>query len=281
MIKSFGTDSEFFLFDKLGEFVPAYHVTSGTKEKHEVIMEDSEYGTVAVHWDNVALEITVDPIMLDDVIVSDIENEITQYLEFVNKSVSDWVKKKGLVLSYDPIISLPKMVELDDEANIFGCEPDYNVYLNGEENESPSPVKAKGFRTAGAHFHFGMYITDSDVRDNLIMHLDRNMWEFERSLFSTEEINKSKKRRSLYGSAGSYRDKPYGFEYRVSSPLAYKQPPRLANMIAYAIHKASLGEHVSPIDNIFYAKELNGLSTLQTKPTGIEIFDELEVTLHA
>ena len=259
MIKSFGTDSEFFLYDEEDNFVPAYNVTKGTKDEHEVILEDSKYGTVSVHWDNVALEVTADPLFVDNLPPYLIPVKIANYLGFVYRSVHDWANQKGLRISLSPVVHLDKMTALDDEANIFGCEPDFNVYLNGEQNPSPSPSKAKGLRTAGAHFHFGLIDVDNrELKNNLILNLDRSVYSYEYGILNSSAIKDSHTRRSLYGMAGSYRDKEYGIEYRVASPLAYKDLNFLSNELFNAIVNTASGVKNKPEHNKIVVNYLNG-----------------------
>ena len=86
----------------------------------------------------------------------------------------------------------------------FGCSPDLNVYT-GMENESPE-VQG-GFRTFGGHIHVG----GDNLPPDLVAAMDIYL-----GLWSVV-MDSDTRRRSLYGKAGAYRKKPYGYEYRVLS----------------------------------------------------------------
>lgn len=229
--KTFGTDSEFFVYDKDDNFVPAYRITKGNKDEHEPIAETS-YGEVCVHWDNVALEVTCPPVPLKSVI--HYKHDITEYLSAIKYELESWLSKKDMKLSHSPVIHIDKSVMFDQEANIFGCEPDFNAYTLSR-NESPSPMKAKTLRTAGAHFHFGLEVINDYTVINSIRSLDYEAFAL-LNMLSAKNRELELERRKLYGKAGAYRLKPYGFEYRTFSPLVFSKLGIMSGRIAARLH---------------------------------------------
>src|SRR5690554_3602876 len=98
-IASFGTDSEFFVTDKkTGTLVPAYRFLKGTKEEPQYI-NTCLYGNVYVHSDNVALEVTADPLIHDGDLSP---NLIINYLYEVEKTLRYWLAEnyRNYQLSY-------------------------------------------------------------------------------------------------------------------------------------------------------------------------------------
>lgn len=92
------------------------------------------------------------------------------------------------------------------EANIFGCEPDYNAWT-GKAN--PRPFSNNKFiRSAGGHVH----VETSYRPDQVIRSMDLFL-----GVPSVLMDKDGEERRQLYGKAGAYRKKPYGAEYRTLS----------------------------------------------------------------
>ena len=158
-------------------------------------------------------------------------------------SLSDWVdyhsqaiKQIECVLPEGHGILFDATTEYDDlisdNSKIFGCDPDMSAW-SGRKNQSPSPGKAGNMRTCGGHIHVGV---DGVDKASLIKWMDILLGM--PSLF----METDRKRRKLYGKAGSYRDKSYGVEYRALSNFwaqttdgmewAYNQTMRAVEMSA-------------------------------------------------
>jgi hypothetical protein len=228
-----GTDSEFFLFEReTNKFVPAYRITKGTKSNPERIYSKNNF-EVFVHWDNVALEVTASPVEYNPD-----EPDIKSYLHRVYTILKNWLSAThpDLYISTQPVVEIDKEILFDEEAGIFGCEPDFNIWTM-KENPPPSPVKAGYKRTAGAHLHFGMdEITDETV-SRLVKTLDEYMAACTFVYIPIPYKQMEEERRSLYGMAGSFRLKPYGVEYRVLSPTLFDN---LSPFDTYLIRAISL-----------------------------------------
>jgi len=105
-------------------------------------------------------------------------------------------------------VSFPEEELNTPEAQLFGCEPDYNAWT---KKINPKPVtEDENLRSAGGHIHVG-----SDVAKRDAIAVIRAM-----DLFlgvPSVAMDKGTLRRKLYGKAGSFRPKPYGAEYRTLS----------------------------------------------------------------
>ena len=89
---------------------------------------------------------------------------------------------------------------LHPQANIFGCEPDYDGYNQGRVRGSPPDFGRRRF--FGGHIHL-------DGPFNCPLHIAACFLD----VFLADTMSYSS-RTSWYGSPGVYRPKPYGIEYR-------------------------------------------------------------------
>jgi len=106
-----------------------------------------------------------------------------------------------------------------DEAKLFGCSPDFNAYTE-MENEKPDG-ESTNLRSAGFHIHIGYDNNDIDTSVQLVKYLDLYLG------VPAVIDDPDKKRRSLYGKAGSFRLTPYGVEYRSLSSAMMKDKKTL------------------------------------------------------
>lgn len=85
--------------------------------------------------------------------------------------------------------------------NVFGCEPSYNAYLNGEKNYVDKSI-FPNMRTCGTHIHVGF---DGDLSDE---DLYRFIFCMEKCVgLESLKIDKEFIRREMYGKPGEYRKK--------------------------------------------------------------------------
>jgi hypothetical protein len=115
---------------------------------------------------------------------------------------------------------------LDEEAQQFGCEPDYDAW-EVMMNEPPSPEDPT-FRSCGAHIHVGCeegdenaFLLEFEGKLRVVRTMDLFHGVISTILDNSEP---AVKRRKLYGKAGSHRPKEYGVEYRVLSNYWLKSP---------------------------------------------------------
>ncbi len=199
-----GCDPEVFVRKKGKKFFrSAYGLNEGTKEKPIRV----DYGAVQV--DGMALEFNIDPASNEDewyhhikCVMDQMEESLPKDLEIVATPVAHFTKAH--------------MAKQPEAAIELGCNPDFNAWKNGEVN--PRPNGDVPFRTGAGHIHFG-WGNDIDITDPqhieaccvLVKALDMTLGPM-CAMFDT-----GAQRRELYGSAGAFRPKTYGCEYRVLS----------------------------------------------------------------
>lgn len=197
VLLTIGSDPEMFLF-KSGVPVSSIGLIPGSKDQPFKI---GEYEYVQV--DNVAIEFNVKPSETPE-----------EFIESLNVCYS-WAKKH--LSAIDPSIEIVPVAStvFDDKelrpraARMFGCDPDFNAWNEGYPNSRPNGPK--NLRSCGGHIHLGISkIGDFDLM-RLVRLLDQEVGMY------TAEICGDERRRLLYGSAGSFRYKSYGLEYRTPS----------------------------------------------------------------
>lgn len=161
----------------------------------------------AVQVDGMALEFNIDP-------AEDEEQFITN-LDTVMGILAKMVPEHELAA--DPVAHFTKeyMSTQPAEALELGCEPDYNAWT-GKENVKPDAKV--NFRTGAGHIHVGV-VEGADIGSKDYFQVccdavkEMDLFLGLPSLFYDEDA----KRRELYGKAGAFRAKSYGFEYRTLS----------------------------------------------------------------
>lgn len=205
-----GTDPELFIINtRTQKIVSAIPFIPGTKEKpfRPNIFTDG----FAVQTDNVLAEFNIPP-------VQNVQDFIT-YLEVMKEYIRQLVKQHNPDLD----ILCQASAELDpielqsDQAKLFGCDPDFNVYTE-DVNIAPK-AKLQNLRTTGMHIHIGFEPTISVDKKLLIIRL-LDLYLGMPAILLDQDI----KRRKLYGKAGCFRLTPYGLEYRVLSGYFLSNP---------------------------------------------------------
>lgn len=193
-----GCDPEAFLMDAQGHLKSSVGLIGGSKTYPLPLPLGDGF---AVQEDNVALEFNIPPAS------SRIEfvDSITKTLAFLTKVVDE---SYGLKINQLSAASFSEK-ELDSPgAQTFGCDPDYNAWTN---SINPRPnADDKSLRSCGGHVHIGYDITKAKAR-SVIQMMDLFLG-VPSVLMDTGEL-----RKQLYGSAGAYREKSYGVEYRTLS----------------------------------------------------------------
>jgi hypothetical protein len=193
-----GADMEVFLqHAQSGEILSAEGHVFGTKQV-PFIMDSSEPGYTC-SLDNVLAEFNIPPAIGPYLFSSYIDKG----LKLLSSHVSKIFKLSIQASAYLP----PKELETEN-AKLFGCEKDYNAWL---EIENEAPVPDGNLRTAGAHVHVGYRIPDPFESVSLVQSMD--LFLGVPSVLMDEDTDRKK----LYGKAGAHRLKPYGVEYRVLS----------------------------------------------------------------
>jgi len=208
MIKNYqiGADIECFLRDKTtGEIVSAEGIVKGTK--HQPFNFDPSNKFYATSLDNVMAEHCIPPVTRSEDFVAGIL-KAKDYLEHLDER---------LCTAYIPCTRMDQKYLETQNAQLFGCEPDFNAWQWGMEN--PRPTSAiSNLRTAGFHVHVGYENPNADTNIDFMKWFD---------LYVTLPgllMEPDNERRELYGKAGAFRHKEYGLESRTLSSFFASTP---------------------------------------------------------
>ena len=189
-----GADPEFFIKKKYGGYTSAVGLIGGSKWEPKKIDEDGH----AILEDNVAVEFNIKPASSFD----EFRSSIHKVLDHIRGILP------GYEFSKESAVSFPQEELMTPEAQMFGCEPDFDAWRECV-NEKPC-ANDKNLRSAGGHIHVG-----SDLAINNPVAVIRAM-----DLFlgvPSTQLDAGTLRRELYGKAGCFRAKSYGVEYRTLS----------------------------------------------------------------
>jgi hypothetical protein len=188
-----GADVEQFIVKKTTHaIVPCVDILPGTKE--------NPYPLGVGYFcqeDNVMAEWNIPP-QVDEI-------EFVWAVENAQDRVGQLLADQGYKLDFDHVSHEFKHMELmTPQAQLIGCEPDYDAYSGGTVRKDPPPLTR--VRNCGGHVHLGG---------------DFNCPDFVAALFAEYYIsvrhphtNVTSERAKWYGLPGIYRPKPYGIEYR-------------------------------------------------------------------
>ncbi len=190
-----GSDPELFL-EKNGEIISSVGLIGGTKHEPRAITDNGH----AVQEDNVAIEYNIPPC----------------------KTVDEWIKEHNFVKDYlDTFtaglgcnLNFSASAELSDEqlnseqAQQFGCEPDFNVWA---QCVNTPPEIGGNLRVCGGHIAIGWDNPTEEVQEQMIKAMDMTVGL--KSLF----LDNDTRRKEMYGKAGCFRFTNFGVEYRVLS----------------------------------------------------------------
>ena len=190
-----GADPELFIRNKYtNKYTSAVGLITGTKDEPTPIDNLGH----AYQVDNVAVEFNIAPAAS----LQDFRASIHKVLDYLRQKLPDYDFSK------ESAVSFPKDELNTPEAQLFGCEPDFDAW-NMIENVKPHADDAN-LRSAGGHIHVG-----SDIAINnpiaVIRALDLHLG------VPSVRLDAGSLRRQLYGKAGSFRFKKYGTEYRTLS----------------------------------------------------------------
>jgi hypothetical protein len=198
-----GADPEVFVKNQDNKFISGYGMIPGTKhEPHPV-----DLGAVQV--DGMALEFNITPANSQEEFLKNIDSVMSRLESMIPEDYHlDIVPHADFGQEYinnQPII-----------AQLLGCEPDFDAY-SGFENDPAYEVP--GLRTAAGHIHVG-WTNRASMEDVIHFSTGCNQAKIMDILLGLPSVlldDNGTKRREMYGSAGSFRPKPYGMEYRVLS----------------------------------------------------------------
>jgi hypothetical protein len=190
-----GADPEMFLREKYtNKYKSAVGLITGTKDKPTPIDNLGH----AYQVDNVAVEFNIAP-----------ADSLPAFRASIHK-VLDYLRTKlpDYDFSQESAVSFPEEELQTPEAQLFGCEPDYDAW-NMIENSKPN-APDRNLRSCGGHIHVGSPLAIDDPV-SVIRALDLHLG------VQSVAMDKGVQRRALYGKAGAFRFKPYGAEYRTLS----------------------------------------------------------------
>lgn len=194
-----GADPEIFLVNQENQLISAVGKIGGTKTKPKPLPIGDGF---AVQEDNVALEYNIPPA---DTIKA-FNGNILRAMSYL----SDYVSTMGLKFVNSSSEQFPMDQLMTSEAITFGCDPDFNAWMDGFRNPRPVADDPQ-LRSCGGHVHIGAkFNTKKDVIE-FTKYCDLFLGVASVIMDGTEQ---SLRRRQLYGQPGSFRYKPFGMEYR-------------------------------------------------------------------
>tara|TARA_R110000822_G_scaffold73853_12_gene177624 strand:+ start:103 stop:906 length:804 start_codon:yes stop_codon:yes gene_type:complete len=197
MIKNIklGADPELFL-ERDGEIISAEGLVGGTKDKPKAISKDGHF----IQEDNVMVEFNIPP--------SETEEQFVDGINFVKDFLVVLASLQNAVLNICASAILNKKWLNTDQAKMFGCDPDFNVWT---KLVNDAPYALTQLRTAGGHIHVGYKDPSMKTSELIVQAMD--------AVLGIESVilDKDDRRKEMYGKAGAFRFKDYGVEYRTLS----------------------------------------------------------------
>lgn len=190
-----GTDPELFLIRDDGKYISAIGLVKGTKTEPHLVKELGD--GFATQTDNVAVEFNVPPASKAE--------EFSKNIDIALRYITKLAKKYDLGLSKVSYAIFDDDQVQSDAAQAIGCDPDFNAYsmtINHKESFSDNG------RSCGGHLSIGYKNPSVKINVEIIKAMDLFL-SIPAVLMDTEE-----RRRTLYGQAGSFRNTPFGLEYR-------------------------------------------------------------------
>jgi len=196
-----GADPEFFIIDaRTGNFVPACGRFGGTKEEPVRYPGKNGYD-IRYHEDNVALEVGFkEQSNLD---------QFTRAMTYSMDCLDNICAERGLELArggYHEWNFSPEDLQ-SDQAQRFGCDPDFDAYTGGQQR--PSPPDFGNWRYTGGHIHLGGKFNCPPFVTAMFMDIALGL-----TMSQAGVVNACNNRGNWYGQPGIFRPKPYGIEYR-------------------------------------------------------------------
>jgi hypothetical protein len=191
-----GSDPELFLVDKDNrQIISAIPYIPGDKYSPHQIPGLPEGNMMQV--DNIMVEFCLPATKLSKEFYKSFKDCVNYTNSIVPATLELEVRQSGLV---------QESQLLDPRTQVFGCDPDFNVWMDGMQNDS---IDSKtNLRTCGGHVHIGYNDPDMETSMNIIKALDIFLG------IPSVILDNDRERKKMYGKAGAYRLKAYGVEYR-------------------------------------------------------------------
>jgi len=202
-----GSDPELMLLDGNNKLRSAIPVIPEGKGKGRPVKNG------AVLHDNVLVEFNTTPAATEDEFVNGLRDVLGELSQLISQQSCQLDVRASAVYPADQLEA--------EEANIFGCDPDYDAWLLAM-NEPPNPFLVGGLRSAGGHLHIGKAddakiaaVLDTIYGKTAVIRALDVFCSLPWALLENDAA--ARRRRKLYGKAGAHRPKPYGVEYRALS----------------------------------------------------------------
>lgn len=216
---TFGSDPEFMIAKRDGTLVSAIRILKGFGKENKLSFHYDQ----KTFYDNVLMEFNVAP----SYTFREFQEHFTACLRFASELLS----RDGLVLKQQSSAIFPPDECMDEEAQRFGCEPEYCIYKRdaktGLIRQNHPPVLRKGntFRSCGGHIHIGHPIATVDSGNPPLIVKMMDLFVGNTALLIDHDKT-SQERRKIYGGAGTHRVADYGLEYRTLSNFWLRTPTR-------------------------------------------------------
>ena len=196
-----GADPELFV-KRNGKFHSANALIPGSKA------EPFRVDNGAVQVDGMALEFNISPAKEEKEFVHNVESVLGTLREMVPREYT-FDFSSVAVFDKDHMAIQPK------EALELGCDADFNAY---SEAQTEPPRTPRQMRAAGGHIHVGWTENEDPMESSHFLSCCQIARQLDYFLgVPSVLLDRSSKRREMYGKGGSFRPKPYGVEYRVLS----------------------------------------------------------------
>jgi len=218
-----GADPELFL-KKDGVHVSGVGLIPGTKAYPHAV----ECG--AIQLDGMAAEFNINPAAS--------EQEFITNLDTVMTILAETVPEHEVVA--DPVAYFTReyMATQPAAALDLGCDPDFNGWTRSVNEKPDADIP---FRTGSGHVHVGV-VEGADVTDEQFFNVccdaakEMDLFLGLPSIFFDDDTQ----RREMYGKAGAFRPKSYGFEYRTLSN-AWLRTDKLKRWVYKATQNCMVG----------------------------------------
>ena len=269
---SFGSDPEFMIADRNGNFVSAIKVFPTSSKDNKMQVNDGQY----IFYDNVLLEMNVRP--------AKTLREFLQSFKECFDFTQDQLKRKSMHIKVQASAKFPLPQCEDADACIFGCDPEFCIYNRTADNkimriEPPALPMGNTFRSCGGHIHIGHLIATVEHGDpGMVVKLMDGFVGATALLIDPDPT--SADRRQLYGGAGTHRVSSYGLEYRTLSNFWLGAPRYvdvIYNLTRFVINQALTNP--GAVDRIIDDKDLQEIINKGKEKDAEELFKKLGRTL--
>jgi hypothetical protein len=226
-----GTDLEVFIANKdTGRIIPADNLVPGKAEPLHAhpFSEGKLFPFPVLFYDGMQAEVNTDAYTCKAYLI----DELVYFFRKLNK-VAESANGRILV---EPAVQIDEEIlnaAHDPMSRMFGCEPHLSVELGGFPEIIDIDASSHFIRYAGGHIHLGI----TSPTNNLNRQLNDSLLTGEGRIrvvkmldivlsntFVLIEREPDRIRRAIYGKAGTYREKPYGVEYRTPSNIWARHP---------------------------------------------------------